>query len=385
MDGDSSGIVDPLTINDLACPTWGLGRQTSANGEVITTVGPPWFPLIVPPSEAFSLDPTWADLCTGMESDWFALRTLAIFDPPIALTVESRLVPLPVSAVLTITPVRTQAEPPVDPTTDPAIDPTGDPIMDPGKNSIPSSNAARPASSLVNSASPMRIGDPVADSSRPSLAKDPNGPVTPESRPLVPLLTPTRKDGTNPTVDSKAPQPVGPANSASKVGDPPADSPDPFSIGPDPLHNNPYISSVDPNASGQPSWTQGDDVLPQNQASIPGLNFGGSIYTTNQASQFLVAGETLTPGGMVTVSGMPISIDPGASIAVIGGSMQLLKGAAATPRPVLTFAGSVYTAGDSNDFIIAGKTLTKGGVIVVDGTRLLMDLSGTDVVIGSST
>ena len=31
----------PLDVRGLACPTWGLGTSTFANGSVITTIGPP--------------------------------------------------------------------------------------------------------------------------------------------------------------------------------------------------------------------------------------------------------------------------------------------------------------------------------------------------------
>ena len=31
-----------LDVKDLACPTWGVGRRTAADGAVITTVGPPY-------------------------------------------------------------------------------------------------------------------------------------------------------------------------------------------------------------------------------------------------------------------------------------------------------------------------------------------------------
>ena len=204
----------------------------------------------------------------------------------------------------------------------------------------------------------------------------------------MPLLTPTKTICSDLLVDSKAPPPNVSASSTLNANGPLVDLSNPFSIVLDVWHNNPYTSPVDSKASSQPSWAQGDDDSPQNQASLQGvlvLNFAGSIYTANQASQFLVAGETLTPGGLVTVSGMPISMNSGASVAVIGGSTHLLKGPAAMPKPVLTFASSVYTAGDSNDFIVAGKTLTKGGVIFVDGTQLSMNPSGTNVVIGSST
>ena len=39
----------------------------------------------------------------------------------------------------------------------------------------------------------------------------------------------------------------------------------------------------------------------------------------NSASQFVINGQTLTPNGQITVAGTPISLDQGASTAVIGG------------------------------------------------------------------
>lgn len=282
------------------------------------------YPYLDYPSGLQAVIPAWSTCVDTNFGGHFA----SVFDPPHALTPAPALGPVPTK--MSSLPGAAPASYATDPT--------------PVKTAAP--KVAGPADGVPNNLptdkSPPVGDEPPVGSDTPS-AEDPNDPVTPESRPLVTLLTPTTKDGPDPSVDSKAPQ---------------------------------------------PSWAQGGDVSPQNEASVqegPVLNFAGSIYTANQASQFLVAGETLTPGGVVTVSGMPISMDPGASIAVIGGSTQLLKGVAATPKPVLTFTGSVYTAGDSNDFIIAGKTLTKGGVIVVDGTRLSIDPSGTNVVIGSST
>ena len=38
---DIADGIAQLDVNDLACPTWGLGRSTAANNTVITTIGPP--------------------------------------------------------------------------------------------------------------------------------------------------------------------------------------------------------------------------------------------------------------------------------------------------------------------------------------------------------
>ena len=116
------------------------------------------------------------------------------------------------------------------------------------------------------------------------------------------------------------------------------------------------------------------------------LSFDGSSYTADASSDFIIAGQTLTPGGVITVSGTRISLPSGGAIAIIGSSTQSLANAAiVTPAPVLTFDGSTYTADASSDFIIAGQTLTPGGIITISGTPISYDGSGNDVVIGTST
>ena len=117
------------------------------------------------------------------------------------------------------------------------------------------------------------------------------------------------------------------------------------------------------------------------------LTFGGSTYTANAASQFVVAGQTLTPGAAITVSGNPISLASGGKVAVVGTSTQSLKSASATtPAPaVLSFDGSSYTADASSDFIIDGQTLAQGAAITVSGTPISLPSGGAIAVIGSST
>ena len=128
-----------------------------------------------------------------------------------------------------------------------------------------------------------------------------------------------------------------------------------------------------------------DQNLPYVVPATPVLTFKGSTYTANAASQLVVAGQTVTPGGVITIANTPISLAPGASLAVIGSSTHTLVGSAITPRPVLTFAGSTYTAGTSSDFLINGQTLAKGGIINIGGTELSFGQAGTYVIIGTST
>lgn len=116
------------------------------------------------------------------------------------------------------------------------------------------------------------------------------------------------------------------------------------------------------------------------------LTFQGSTYTANAASAFVIAGQTLSPGGSITASNTPISLVPGAAFAIIAGSTQSLALAPApTAPPTFTFDGSTYTAGTGSDFVIGSQTLTEGGVVTVAGTPISFASNGGDVVVGTST
>ena len=131
-------------------------------------------------------------------------------------------------------------------------------------------------------------------------------------------------------------------------------------------------------------------ITPAPSQQAPILTFAGATFTADSSSAFVIAGQTLTPGGQITVSGTPISLAPGATVAVIGSSTGALAtatiaaGETETAREI-TFGDSTYTANAASDFVIAGQTLTPGGVITVSGTRVSYGAAGTDVVVGSST
>ena len=124
------------------------------------------------------------------------------------------------------------------------------------------------------------------------------------------------------------------------------------------------------------------------------LTLGGSTFTANAASQFVLGSQTLTPGGQITVSGTVLSEGAsGSGMVVVGGSHthSLTHGSATggaaivTSAAVMSFGGQTYTANGAGAFVVGGQTWTPGGVITVSGTRISEGASATDVVIGLST
>lgn len=129
----------------------------------------------------------------------------------------------------------------------------------------------------------------------------------------------------------------------------------------------------------------GTSTIPLSGNSPDVITFAGSTYKPTSGS-FTIDSQTLAPGGAITVSGTVISLSPASPTpyAVIGSSTVPL--ASATPKPdLLTFGRQVYTANSLTDFVIAGQTLTPGGVITVSGTPISLAPAATDAVVGTST
>ena len=119
----------------------------------------------------------------------------------------------------------------------------------------------------------------------------------------------------------------------------------------------------------------------------PVLTFDGSTYTIDSLSNFALDGQTLAKGSSITIHGTKLSYDEAGTAVVVGSSTQLLSLATITAvaEPILTFDGSTYIADSSSNFFINGQILSKGNMINVDGTQLSYNQAGTDVVIGTST
>lgn len=119
-------------------------------------------------------------------------------------------------------------------------------------------------------------------------------------------------------------------------------------------------------------------------SSEPAITFDGSTYhpITGAPSDYVVGSQTLTPGGVITVSGTPISLATNGASAVIGSSTQNLQ----MTKPPLTFGGSTYyPVGPSSDYVIDGQTITPGASTTISGTPISLASDGATAVVGTST
>ncbi|MCJ1426494.1 hypothetical protein MMC29_004397 [Sticta canariensis] len=98
----------PLRVADLACPTWGLEDSPHRNDLYgYTTVGYPFNPIIVPPSQLISLDSAWLQCTSYPRVAWVGAGGICkslrneVFDPPRQLTPVSALLPAATTASIT--------------------------------------------------------------------------------------------------------------------------------------------------------------------------------------------------------------------------------------------------------------------------------------------
>ena len=116
-------------------------------------------------------------------------------------------------------------------------------------------------------------------------------------------------------------------------------------------------------------------LVPFLVTNVPAFTIGRSTYTADAFSKFLMDGQTLSRGGVISLYDTRISLPSDGTYVLIGTTTQPLSTAtipipAPVPSPAVTFAGSTYTVNAASEFIIAGQTLSKGGIITVAGTPL---------------
>jgi len=170
------------------------------------------------------------------------------------------------------------------------------------------------------------------------------------------------------------------------------------------IANNPSVINNPPVSQG------GNNPLPQTQPGSPpvitqsaGNPQGGQSITvgntpitvgpvqvaTGGPGGVVIGSQTLQPGQATTINGVIVSVPPGGSSIVVGGSNTIAinpAGPTAPGNPVLTVGGTPVTAGPSGQFVFGTQTLTPGGpAITVSGTVLSLGPSGTIAIVNGAT
>jgi hypothetical protein len=117
----------------------------------------------------------------------------------------------------------------------------------------------------------------------------------------------------------------------------------------------------------------------------PEIVVGGTTFTGNSGLSFIIGGQTLAPGSVITVSGTTISLNPSGGSVIINGNTEPVITLPVTIGPLLTVGNTVYTAISGSSYIIAGQTLTPGGTITVAGTTISLGPSASYAVINGAT
>jgi hypothetical protein len=89
-------------------------------------------------------------------------------------------------------------------------------------------------------------------------------------------------------------------------------------------------------------------TVPAPTITTPVIVIGSSTYTANSASQFVVGGQTLTQGGVITAAGETVSLaHGGSSLVIMSGSVTETEsiGGVTGTSTVTSQAKSTHTSG----------------------------------------
>ncbi|KAE8446266.1 hypothetical protein EG329_012352 [Mollisiaceae sp. DMI_Dod_QoI] len=103
------------------------------------------------------------------------------------------------------------------------------------------------------------------------------------------------------------------------------------------------------------------------------------------AGQTLVPGSSITVGSGTSTTVIALQTSDSNTILAVGSSSYTLAKAATVPPPI-TVGSSVITADSASHYVIAGQTLAPGGSeIVVSGTTISLASGGTQLIEGTKT
>lgn len=157
----------------------------------------------------------------------------------------------------------------------------------------------------------------------------------------------------------------------------------------------PGVIITSANAQGSQIVTTVPVVSPQVLDNIPKpipVVVDGHTLTTNAQSQYIIAGQTLTPNTPLVLgsssSTTPIILQTSGinPVLVIGSSTTTLHLTSSTPittaRPAITIGTQIITPNAQGQYLVGTQTLTPSGEIIVGGTT---PPGGTAAVVGGTT
>jgi len=98
------------------------------------------------------------------------------------------------------------------------------------------------------------------------------------------------------------------------------------------------------------------------------VQVGDSTFTADALGNLVIGTQTLSKGGVLTIDGQVVSLSPDNAVIVNGISPSTLVSVTKPASPI-------------SGLIIAGQTLTQGGRITVGGDILSLATSGTGIVV----
>ena len=248
--------------------------------------------------------------------------------------------------------------------------------------------------------------------------------ATPAAQLPPPIVAPTTANNAQQTLEADTPDPtnqdLGPGLSPNTGEDPPNASPVPaarpgptpnqgFTVGSEVVTANsasqyvvdgqeitpgaPAITisgtpiSLDPSGSNVVLGTSTLPLQGPGASALPSFTIGNEVITADSASNYVIAGQTITPGApAITISSTPISLDPLGTNIVIGTSTIALHGPEPSVLPSFTVGDEVITADSASQYVVDGQTLAPGApAITVSGTPISLAASSAYVAVGSST
>ncbi|MCJ1395104.1 Mucin-21 [Xylographa bjoerkii] len=333
----------PFDFADALCPP-----ASVADDFHISFIGQGYRPIIAPPAGLTSIDPAWVSFC-GV-GDPFQGN-----DPPYALTPAANLSPS--TTIPSALPDKTSASP---------------------SSAIPSMPAQTSTTAMfvpqpVSSAAPPSSPSPPSSSSSLSLLSSTT--VSPSS--IISLRTSFSAIATpiGPIDTLSSSQTSQLSSPAATAGGSSGGVPLPASS----TSTSPVVISIAGQsftANSASVWVAGAATLTAGGAAITISNTvvslapSASFAVVGSSTQALPQAQSTPTPYILTLPGMTLTVVPTA---------------VAISEQIFTFNSSTYTANSASDFVIGNQTLVPGAVVTVSGTPISLGPGATDVVVGTKT